>query len=181
MDRETPDNARGPAAPGLRVLGVDASLRSTGLAVVERRAGRLTAVEYAAVRNPASAPHTECLRRVHEELEALIHRTQPQTAALEAGFFAKNARTAMVLGEVRGVVLAVCARAGVPVYEYPPRAIKGALTGFGGAQKGQVGRMVCAMLGLTGPLQEDAADALATAICHVQHQGGPAALRPQPL
>lgn len=165
----------------MRILGIDASLRSTGLGVVESRAGRLCAVEFSTVRNPATLPHSACLLAVRRELDAILSRCRPGAASLEGGFFFKNAKTAMILGEVRGVVIASCAAAGVPVYEYPPRDVKQALTGFGGAEKMQVAKMVKAILGLPELPQADAADALGIAICHAQNQTGIAALRPEPI
>ncbi|MFH0953329.1 MAG: crossover junction endodeoxyribonuclease RuvC [Verrucomicrobiota bacterium] len=165
----------------MRVIGIDASLRSTGLAVVDSSGGRMAAVEHDTVRNSADLPHSECLRHVQEGVAAVLARCKPQAAAIEGGFYFKNARTAMILGEVRGVVIAACASAGVPVYEYSPRDAKKALTGFGGAQKDQVAKMVMSILGLEEKPQEDAADALAIAICHLQSQTGIAALRAEPI
>jgi crossover junction endodeoxyribonuclease RuvC len=165
----------------MRILGIDASLRSSGLGVIESRAGGLHAVEYGLVKNPAARPHSECLRRLHEEVSAVLAHTRPDAAALEGGFFFKNAKTAMILGEVRGVVIAACAAGGVPVYEYSPRLVKQALTGFGGAQKDQVSKMVMSILGLKEKPQEDTADALAIAICHANNQSGIAALKPKPI
>ena len=165
----------------MRILGIDASLRSTGLAVIEQQAGRLFAVEYAQIKNPTTLPHSSCLRRVHEEVVAVLKRCEPAAAAIEGGFYFKNARTALVLGEVRGVVIAACASAGVAIYEYSPRLVKQALTGFGAAQKDQVSKMVMGMLGLKESPQEDAADALAIAICHLQNQSTIAALKSEPI
>jgi crossover junction endodeoxyribonuclease RuvC len=165
----------------MRVVGIDASLRSTGVGVVESAAGRLRAVEFNLIKNPAARPHSECLRLILGELEALCKRCKPQAAAIEGGFYFKNAKTALVLGEVRGVVIAASASAGVPIYEYSPRLVKQALTGFGAAQKDQVSKMVKVILGVSGEIQEDAADALAIAICHMQSQTGIAELRPEPI
>ena len=165
----------------MRVIGIDASLRSTGIGVVESQGSSLKAVEFTTVRNPASLSHSECLRRILAELGAIFDRCKPQAAAIEGGFYFKNAKTALVLGEVRGVVIAASASAGIPIYEYSPRLVKQALTGFGAAQKDQVSKMVKAILGASGEIQEDAADALAIAICHLQSQTGNAELRPKPI
>jgi len=165
----------------MKILGLDISLRSTGFGVVERRAGRLAAVEFGLIRNAADRPHAACLGRIHAELAAVLGRVQPAAAALEGGFFFKNARTALVLGEARGAALAACAAAGVPVYEYAPRLVKQSLTGFGAATKHQVARMIMSLLGLHAPPPEDATDALAVAICHLHQQTGVAALQPHPL
>ena len=165
----------------MRVLGIDASLRSTGYGVVESRGSRWVCLEAGLVRNPASRLHSECLAVLQRELGAVIARTQPQAAAIEGGFYFKNARTALVLGEARGVLIATCAAAGLPVFEYAPRRVKQSLTGAGAAGKDQVAKMVCRVLGLTEPPPEDAADALAIALCHLHGQTGVAALQPKPI
>ena len=140
-----------------RIIGLDISLRCSGLGVLERRAGRLVAVEYCLVRNKATLPHSACLLTLQRDLTALLERTKPEAAAIEGGFFFKNAKTAMILGEARGVVIATCAAAGVPVYEYAPRRVKQSLTGFGAAEKAQVAKMVVTILGLSETPAEDAA------------------------
>lgn len=111
----------------------------------------------------------------------MLRRTSPDAAAIEGGFFAKNARTAMILGEVRGVVIAACAEAGLSVYEYSPRHAKMALTGYGGASKEQMERMIVSVLGLKEQPPSDAADALALAICHILGSTQIAFLRPEPI
>jgi len=166
---------------GMKVLGIDASLRATGLGVVAERAGRLVPLESATVYNPPARLHSECLRHVQESMRTIIRRAEPQAAALEGGFFFKNARTALVLGEVRGVIIAECAAAGIPVYEYAPRSVKQSLTGFGAAGKEQMGRMIMSILGLRELPPEDEADAYAVAICHLQERSGIADLRAKPI
>ncbi len=164
----------------MKVVGIDASLRSTGIGVVECRE-QFFPKEFSVIRNPASRAHSECLRTLQAELGNVLARCRPDAAAIEGGFFSKNARTALILGEVRGVVIATCAAAGVPIYEYSPRLVKQALTGSGAAQKEQVSKMVVSILGLREKVPEDAADALAIAICHFHGQFGIAALRPSPI
>lgn len=165
----------------LRVLGVDTSLRSTGVGVVEARGNVLRAVQYGTVRNPASRTHSQCLGHIHEALSRLLAEERPQAVAVEGIFYCKNLRTAVTLGEARGAVLAAAAQAGVPVYEYPPRRVKQALVGTGAAGKGQVAKMVMSLLGLADQPQADAADALAIAICHLHSQSGYAALAPKQI
>jgi crossover junction endodeoxyribonuclease RuvC len=104
----------------------------------------------------------------------MVARTRPDCAAVEGVFHCRNARTALVLGQARGVVMLTCAAAGLPVYEYAPRRVKQAVVGTGTAPKEQLSRMIAALLGLPEPPQEDAADALALAVCHV-HSRGPVA------
>lgn len=163
------------------ILGVDTSLRSTGYGVVAASGSRLAALEFGVIRNPATHPHSACLLHLHQEIEGVLTRAKPVAAAIEGAFFFKNARTAMILGEARGVVIAACAVAGVPVYEYPPRQIKQSLTGFGGARKEQIQKMVIRLLGLAETPQEDAADALAIALCHLHNRGSHPALQAEPL
>lgn len=165
----------------VRVLGIDTSLRSTGVAVVEAAGSTLSAVEYGPLKNSRKAALSECLKRLDEGLCELIARTSPDAAAIEGAFYSKNARTAMILGQARGVAIAACARAGLPVYEYAPRRVKQALVGVGSASKQQVRRMVMTLLNLTEEPQEDAGDALAIAVCHLHSRSGHAALAPSEI
>ncbi len=163
------------------MLGIDTALRSTGVGVVEAAGSRMTAVEYGCLRNAADAPLSACLLRLHEGLREVIGRARPDAAAVEGVFFCKNARTAVLLGQARGAVIAACAAAAVPVFEYPPRRVKQAVVGYGAADKEQVRRMVTALLGLSEPPRDDAGDALAIAICHLNTRTQCAALAPQPI
>ncbi|MBI9020450.1 MAG: crossover junction endodeoxyribonuclease RuvC [Verrucomicrobia bacterium] len=161
----------------IRILGVDTSLRSTGVAVIEVTGQKMRALAYGNIHNKPRVLHSECLAAIHREIDALIEEFSPEEVAIEGAFFAKNAKTAMILGQARGAVLALSALRGLPVYEYSPRSVKLAVVGVGSAQKGQVGAMVTRLLGLADPPQEDAADALAIAICHTHQRGAPEALR----
>lgn len=165
----------------IRVLGIDTALRSTGVGVVESRGSRLTAVEFGAIRFPAVAPHSVCLSGLYDAVGRLVQRTAPAAAAIEGVFFSRNLRTTLILGEARGAVIAACAAAEVPVFEYPPRSVKQALAGFGGSEKRQVRRMVMSLLGLTEEPQEDAGDALALAVCHLHRSRGHVAMGAEPI
>lgn len=165
----------------MRVLGVDTSLRSTGYGVVDAKGSRMVAVEHGRIATPASQPHSACLNHIDVEIRSIISRVRPDAASIEGIFFCKNVRTAVTLGEARGVVIAACAAAGVPVFEYAPRRVKQALVGFGGADKSQVGKMISAMLALAEPPGEDAADALAMAICHLHSVTRISALKPESI
>jgi crossover junction endodeoxyribonuclease RuvC len=151
----------------MRALGIDTSLRSTGVGVVESRGSGLKALNWLVIRNGQSLRVSECLRNLQHELQRLVSETRPDIAALEGSFYFKNARTAMVLGQARGVAISVCASAGIPVFEYAPRRVKQAVVGFGAASKEQVQAMVKRILSLDVEPPEDAADALALAICHL--------------
>jgi len=176
-----PPAAQAMDSPTFRVLGIDTSLRSTGVAVVEARGSRLASVEHGALKVPAKAPLSECLGRLDSGIRDVIERTRPDAAAIEGIFFCRNVKTAVRLGEARGAVIAACTVCGVPLYEYAPRRVKQAVVGYGGAGKEQVRRMVMSMLALDTEPQEDAGDALALAICHLNSRTGHAALAPKAL
>ena len=165
----------------IRVLGIDTSLRSTGVGVVEAAGTRMKAVEYGTLAAPARCPVSECLKRLADRLTETIARTQPQVAGVEGVFYCRNAKTALILGEARGVAIATCAAKGVPVYEYAPRRIKQAVVGFGAASKEQVRKMVMTLLALDQEPQEDAGDALAIAICLLHNRSLHTALMPKEL
>jgi crossover junction endodeoxyribonuclease RuvC len=165
----------------MRVLGIDTALRSTGVGVVEGTGARLTVVECGRIRNTAALPLSACLHRLQAGILESIARTRPDAVAIEDIFFCKNVRTAMILGEARGAVIAACAGAGLPIFEYSPRRVKQAVVGFGAADKSQVRKMVMAILGLREEPQEDAGDALAIAICHAHAHSAHAALAPEPI
>jgi len=150
----------------VRILGVDTSLRSTGVGVVAAEGNSLAAVWHGRIRNPPDRPLSDCLLSLAEGLAGIIAEHHPEAVALEGVFYAKNLRTTLILGQARGAVIAQCARSGVPVFEYEPRRVKQAVVGYGNAGKEQMQRMVMSLLGLREIPQEDAADALALAICH---------------
>jgi len=166
---------------GARVLGIDASLRATGIGVVEVRGNSFSAVEQATLRSTARVRLSECLARIHRGIVDVVERTAPTTAAIESAFFCKNVKTAMILGEARGVAIEACSGLGLPVYEYAPRRVKQAVVGYGSAGKEQVRKMVMSILALEEEPQEDAGDALAVAICHLHNKTGHAALMPEEI
>ncbi|MBM4152394.1 MAG: crossover junction endodeoxyribonuclease RuvC [Kiritimatiellaceae bacterium] len=165
----------------MRILGIDTSLRSSGVAVIEVCGQKMRALAYGRIHNKATLPHTGCLAAIHVEIDKLITEFEPDEAVIEGAFFAKNAKTAMILGQARGAVLSACALRTLPVYEYSPRSIKQAAVGAGSATKEQVAKMVMRLLSLKEPPQDDAADALAAAICHAHQRGLPEALRSRPI
>mgnify|MGYP001074193532 CR=1 FL=1 len=151
----------------MRVLGVDTSLRSTGVAVIEVDGRRLTKTAYKLVKSSRNLPASQCLHHLYTAIVGIIARQKPDAAAVEGIFYCRNIKTAVSLGEARGAVKAACAAGGVPVYEYTPRFVKQAVTGRGAASKEQVGKMVMLILNLDDMPQEDVSDALAIAICHI--------------
>ncbi|WP_322488813.1 crossover junction endodeoxyribonuclease RuvC [Chloroflexus sp.] len=151
----------------MRVLGIDPGTATMGWGVVEMAGGQLRLIETGALTTPAGMPQPERLLQLYNGLRAIIERLRPNTAAVEELFFGKNVNTALTVGQARGVVLLALAQAGIPVHEYKPLAVKQAVAGYGGADKRQMQEMVRLTLGLTTvPRPDDAADALAIAICH---------------
>ena len=165
----------------VRVLGIDTALRTTGFAVIEAQGNRLRAVEYGLIRCGAKAPHSECLRHLAQGLAEVIARARPTEAVVEGIFFCKNVKTAVLLGEARGVAIATCAAQALLVYELAPRRVKQAVVGYGGAEKEQVRRMVMTILGLDQVPEEDSSDALALAIAHLHQRTTVSALAPKPV
>lgn len=165
----------------MRIIGIDTSLRSTGVGIIDAAGSSLKLVEAITLSFPAAMPRSSCLRGLDEGIVRLLNEYAPAAAAVEGIFYCRNVNTAVTLGEARGVVIAACARAGLPVFEYSPRRVKQALVGHGEAQKEQVARMVMRLLNLPEALQEDSADALAIAICHAHARTGIAALAPKAI
>lgn len=154
------------------VLGIDTSLRSTGYAVVEKKGNSFSVLDYGNIKNKQSLLLSECLVRIRAKIGVLVDSYSPHAVAVEGVFFAKNAKTAMILGHARGTAIEVCSSKGLHVYEYAPRKVKLAVTGVGTAQKLQVQSMVARFVGITDKIQEDAADAMAIAICHLNNSSG---------
>ena len=171
----------GPTPRPLRVLGIDTSLRSTGVGILDAVGSRLLPVFHGIVRNPPGRPLSACLLHLQDEIDRLILEHEPQAAAIEGVFYAKNVRTMLVLSHARGVIVAQCARHGLPVYEYEPRRVKLAVVGTGAAQKVQVQKMVKTLLNLPEVPHNDAADALALAITHHHNLSPVAALAATPI
>ncbi len=162
----------------MRVFGIDCGTEFTGWGVVETDEGARTEtmrrVAGGTVRLDKKRPIGERLCVVHRELCARIEEFGVDCVAIEDVFFAANAKSALKLGQVRGVALLAAAMCGKPVAEYAPLSIKSAVVGYGLAKKEQVGFMVMRLLKLEeAPDSADAADALAIAICHLQHAGVP--------
>ncbi len=164
-----------------RVLGIDTALRKSGLGVVVAEGSALSALWHGTVRTAAGRPLSQCLLALREGVLRVLEALSPTAVAIEGVFFCKFAQTALLLGHARGVVIGCCAEAGVPVYEYEPRKVKQAVTGYGAASKPQMQAMMRQVLALDTLPAEDEADALALALCHLHHAVGVAALAPKPL
>lgn len=152
----------------MRVLGIDPGTAITGYAVVEEEGGRLKLIDIGVVDTPAKTPLPSRLQQIYAGLQDVIAAQQPQAAAVEQLFFSRNVRTAMTVGQARGVVLLALADAGLDIAEYTPMQVKQAVTGYGSADKRQVQEMVRMLLSLPDiPKPDDAADAAAVAICYL--------------
>lgn len=152
------------------VLGVDTSLRSTGYGVLEASGSRLRPLAFGNIPNAPGLPVSACLVKIHSTIAALIEAWNPDCLSVEKVIYGKNANTMMVLGEARGAVIVAGAQAGKDIFEYEPRRVKMSVCGNGMAEKTQVQRMVKTLLSMPEVPQNDAADALALAICHVHAQ-----------
>jgi crossover junction endodeoxyribonuclease RuvC len=150
------------------VLGIDPGTATTGYGFVRDVNGEPVSVAYGVIQTPAGVPMAERLLTIYRELQRLIRLHHPASGAVEKLFFQRNVSTAMTVGQARGVAMLALADAGLPAGEYNPRDVKMAVAGYGAADKKQMQGMVQAILKLPElPRPDDAADALAVAICHL--------------
>ena len=154
----------------MRVLAIDASLRNSGVAVVDASDGRTSAVYYGTIYNSNSLRASSCLVMIRNRLAEIIRQHQPDCCALEAVIYVQSYKTAILLGAARGAAILAATENGLPIFEYAPTRIKQATVGRGGAGKNQVAFMVRALLGLTETPKADAADALAIGLTHIRAQ-----------
>jgi crossover junction endodeoxyribonuclease RuvC len=154
------------------ILGIDPGTAALGYGIVERTGGRLRAIDYGCLETSPDLPMPERLLAIHSLVDELIALHDPAIVAVERLFFSKNAQTAMAVGQARGVVLLAAAQHGRPVREATPNEVKSAIAGYGAADKEQVQRMVQLVLGMSElPRPDDAADALAIAVCIANRVG----------
>ncbi len=151
----------------MRVLGIDPGTRLVGYGVVETRESRILPVDFGVIRAGNTRPYAARLRKVFEGLRAVVLEHQPAEVAIEEAFYGKSVSAALRMGEGRGVAMVAVALEDRPLFEYTPAEVKKSVVGNGRAHKSQVQEMVRVLLGLREiPTPEDAADALAIAICH---------------
>jgi crossover junction endodeoxyribonuclease RuvC len=149
------------------VMGIDPGLANTGFGVVRVAGGRTEALDAGVIEAPSGETLERRLAQIHGSVAELLAWHEPEALALEELYFGKNVRSAMAVGQARGVVMLAAAEREVPCFDYTPQAVKMSVCGTGGAPKEQVKHMVAALLGLQAPPEPDhAADALAVAICH---------------
>src|SRR5262245_7368258 len=155
----------------MRVLAIDASLRNTGVAIVEANGGgKFQALYFGVIHNPAALPMSSCLVAIRDRLAELIHLHEPDCCALESVIYVQSHKTAIVLGAARGSAIMAAAERGLPVFQCPPTRAKEPTVGHRSADKHQVAFMVRALLGLVETPAADAADALAIGLTHLRAQ-----------
>lgn len=153
----------------MRILGIDPGVAIVGFGVLDCAAGTQKMVQYGAINTPAGLPLAARLSRIQDDMEELLRLFQPDEIAIEELFFSKNITTGIAVAHARGVILCTAEKQGIPIYEYTPMQVKQAVVGYGLAEKKQVMDMTRRLLKLKAvPRPDDAADALAIAICHAR-------------
>lgn len=154
------------------ILGIDPGYAIIGYGIVEANGGKYTPISYGAIITKPDKRFSERLKIVYEDLTEIIQRYRPETVSIEKLFFHTNQKTVIEVAQARGVILFAIEKSGLPFYEYTPLQVKTAVTGYGRADKKQVMEMTRRLLKLKElPRPDDAADALAMAICHGQNLG----------
>ncbi len=153
------------------ILGIDPGIATMGCGVIRYKGNRFEALYYGAIRTSSSMTTDQRLKIIYEELNALIDAYQPEAVVVEELFFNTNAKTAIVVGQARGVAVLAAANRSIEVFEYTPLQVKQGVVGYGRAEKAQVQIMIKTLLNLEKvPKPDDVADALAVAVCHA-HSG----------
>lgn len=156
----------------MKILGIDPGYAIVGYGLVQSRSGQFSALGYGAVTTPAGMDFNERLERIFDELCCIISKCRPEAMAIEKLYFNTNTTTAIEVAEARGVILLAAKKWKLPIFEYTPLQVKQAVTGYGRAEKAQMIEMTRVLLHLEkAPKPDDAADALALAICHGQTAG----------
>lgn len=152
----------------MRVLGIDPGTVVIGYGVIDSDGDRATLVDYGALSAPTRLPVGERLGELYNQLQEIVSRYGPDAMAVEQPFVAKNVKSALAIGKAQAVAILAAVNRGIPTFEYTPAQIKRQVANYGASSKEQVQRMVSLQLGLSEvPQPDDAADALATALCHI--------------
>lgn len=153
----------------MRILGIDPGVATIGFGLVESSRAAVRLLQYGVITTPAGLPLSTRLRQISEDMTTLLEQFKPEEMAVEELFFSKNITTGIAVAHGRGVILLAAEKLGVPIFEYTPMQVKQAVAGYGGADKRQVMLMTQRLLGMKEiPRPDDAADALAIAICHAR-------------
>ena len=149
------------------IIGIDPGYAIVGIGAVEYRGNRFRTLEYGAITTPAGMNTVDRLKKIYDEMNMYLDKYSPDAVAIEELFFNSNQKTAINVAQARGVLLVAVRNRNIPIFEYTPLQVKQSVTGYGRADKGQIQQMVKMLLGLNViPKPDDAADALAIAICH---------------
>lgn len=152
------------------ILGLDPGTATTGVGIIQVLGNQFRPINYGVISTPPDLPMEKRLLMIYEQLTEIINTYRPDQVAIEKLFFNQNITTGITVGQARGVLLLVCAQNNLPIGEYTPLEVKQALVGYGRAEKKQIQHMVKTFLGLKDiPKPDDAADALAIAICHAHY------------
>lgn len=152
------------------ILGIDPGIADTGFGLIKKTGNKIACLTYGSIKTPAKTDVADRLETISNDLNVLIKKYKPDLIAVEQLFFAKNVKTALVVGQARGVVLLTAKQNNIPLTEFTPLQVKQAVTTYGKADKTQIQRMVKMILGLSKiPKPDDAADALAIAICAINN------------
>ena len=151
----------------MKILGIDPGYAILGYGIIDMKGNQFSVIHYGAITTDSKMDMPDRLKCIYSSLMEIISEHQPETASIEELFFNNNAKTALMVGQARGVAMLACVNSGLPIGEYTPLQIKQALVGYGRAEKKQVQTMVKSILNLNEiPKPDDTADALAAAICH---------------
>ncbi|MBJ6800470.1 crossover junction endodeoxyribonuclease RuvC [Geomonas propionica] len=153
------------------ILGIDPGSRKTGYGLISKQGNRLVHIDNGAIFTQSAKDFPQRLEKIFTGLSAIIAEYQPEVVAIEDVFLAKNAMSALKLGQARGAAIVAAVNVGLPVHEYTAMQVKQAVVGTGRAEKTQVQQMIKALLNLPEIAQEDASDALAVAVCHAHSAG----------
>jgi crossover junction endodeoxyribonuclease RuvC len=153
-----------------RILGIDPGSRITGYGIVDSGRGKVTFVSCGVIKTTPQFPLANRLNEIFEGINEVIQLHDPAVAAVEEVFMSTNANSALKLGQARGAAVVAAMQNGLGVYDYSAKKVKQAVVGYGQAEKGQVQHMIRVLLGLSATPSNDAADALAVAICHANHE-----------
>ena len=153
----------------MRILGIDPGYGITGFGIVEAQGQQLQLLQYGAITTPAGTDFPVRLQMIYNDMTELLRLSKPDAVAIEELFFGQNVTTGIGVAQSRGVILLAVAQAGVPVFQYKPMQVKQSVVGYGGATKHQVQEMTKRILHLQAtPKPDDAADAIAIALCHAR-------------
>ena len=149
------------------ILGIDPGFAIVGVGIIEHKGNKFRVIDYFAVTTKAGLALEQRLKLIYESIDDAIKKYSPDCMAIEELFFNNNAKTALQVGQARGVILLAAVNSGLPIFEYTPLQVKQSVVGYGRAAKGQIQQMTKALLSLNEiPKPDDVADALAIAICH---------------